>query len=102
MSARFERPVFETLSLTGYLQYRYRSKEFIDTASTYRQDAVSVVDASLGIELPSAQLKIEAWVENAFDTTYANQALATPLQAGSISGFMAPPRSFGVGLNVDF
>ncbi|MFX4505178.1 hypothetical protein ABTA62_19450, partial [Acinetobacter baumannii] len=76
--------------------YRYRSAQLVDTAGTARQGPVSLVDLDLGIALPQAGLRIDAGVRNLFDTAYAEQVLATPLQAGSASGFLGAPRTFSL------
>ncbi|SDA35867.1 TonB-dependent receptor [Sphingomonas sp. NFR15] len=94
LAASFDAPVSRTMSVTGRVQYRYRSSQFVDTAGTYRQRSFDVLDAKAGIALPSARLSLEVGVRNLLDITYVEQVLATPLQAGSYSGFLGAPRTF--------
>lgn len=96
VSALLDQPVSLPLNVTGRLQYRYRGAQFVDTAGSARQRPIDLVDGSLGARLPAAGFRVEAWVQNLFDVTYVDQVLATPLQAGSLSGFMGAPRTFGV------
>lgn len=102
LAARIEQPVLPALNLTGRVQYRYRSAQLVDTAGTARQGPVSLVDLDLGIALPQAGLRIDAGVRNLFDTAYAEQVLATPLQAGSASGFLGAPRTFSLRVQKTF
>jgi len=96
VAARWDQPVSGQMSLSGRIQYRYRSGQFVDTASAYRQGPVSLVDVKGGIGLPPQGLTLELGVRNLFDVTYVDQVLATPLQAGSFSGFLGAPRTFEV------
>ncbi|WP_258043038.1 TonB-dependent receptor [Sphingomonas sp. NBWT7] len=96
IAALLERPVSPAINLTGRLAYRFRSAQFVDTAGTTRQEPTHLVDASLGLRLPASDLEVNLMASNLLDVTYVEQALATPLQAGSISGFLAPPRTIQV------
>lgn len=96
VAARFEQPVSSAVNLTGRIQYRYRGAQYIDTAGTARQDAVSLVDLDVGIALPAQHLRLDFGARNLLNTTYVDQVLATPLQAGSLSGFLGAPRTFEV------
>lgn len=102
VSAVLDRPVSAAVDLVGRVQYRYRGRQFVDTAGTAEQRPVSLADASFGVRLPRSDLRIEAWVQNLFDVTYVNQVLATPLQAGSLSGFLGAPRTFGARIESRF
>jgi len=94
VAAVLDQPVAPQLNVTARAQYRYRGGQFIDTAGTTWQSPVHLVDASLGLRLPASTLRLDLLVSNLFNVTYAEQALATPLQAGSVSGFMGAPRTF--------
>jgi outer membrane receptor protein involved in Fe transport len=94
LAAVLDQPVTPSWNLTARAQYRYRGGQFIDTAGTSRQAPVHLVDASLGVGLPASALRLDLLVSNLFDVTYAEQALATPLQSGSVSGFLGAPRTF--------
>ncbi|MBF7015671.1 TonB-dependent receptor (plasmid) [Novosphingobium resinovorum] len=94
LAASIDAPVSRTMSVTGRVQYRYTSSQFVDTAGSYRQGPVDILDIKAGVGFPSARLNLEVGVRNLLDVTYVEQVLATPLQAGSYSGFLGAPRTF--------
>lgn len=94
IAAQLDRPVSDTLSVTGRIQYRYRGGQFVDTAGSYRQGPVGLLDVKAGVGFTAERINIEIGVRNLFNVTYVEQVLATPLQAGSFSGFLGAPRIF--------
>jgi len=102
VSAELDQPVSSAVNLTGRVQYRYRGGQFVDTAGNTWQRPVNLIDASVGARLPPTGVRFEAFVQNLADVTYVNQALATPLQTGSVSGFMGAPRTVGVRVETRF
>lgn len=63
-------PLTASLNATGRVQYQYSSRQFINTANTSTQGAVSLVNANIGIRAEAIGLTVEAWVQNFFDTSY--------------------------------
>jgi iron complex outermembrane recepter protein len=102
LGAQLDQPISDTVAVTGRVQYRFRSRQFIDTAGTAQQSAVSLVDASIGLGFPAHRVGVELTAQNLFNVTYVEQVLATPLQAGSLSGFLGAPRRIAVRVSKTF
>ncbi|MGJ3627367.1 hypothetical protein AB5I41_11150 [Sphingomonas sp. MMS24-JH45] len=63
VALNLDQPVADDLNLTGRVQYRYTSAQLINAAGTSRQGAVSLLNANLGIKLPSSNLTVEVGPE---------------------------------------
>ncbi|NML96265.1 TonB-dependent receptor [Novosphingobium olei] len=95
-------PITENVNLTARLQYQYTGKQFVNTAGTEVQGAVSLVNANLGFKLPKSGLTVEGWVQNLFDETYFTAAFNSTLQTGDIRGYLGAPRTYGIRLRAAF
>lgn len=102
VALNLDQPVGDDLNLVARVQYQYTSAQLISTASTARQGPVSLLNANLGVKLPSSNLTVEGWVQNLFDRTYFTQAFATPLQTGDENGYLGASRTYGIRLRASF
>lgn len=88
-------------TLTGMLQVQYTGDRYTNTASNLKEDALTLVNANLGITLESG-LSISAYLRNALDERYVAQHFNTPLQGDDRNGFVGAPRTFGIALRKSF
>lgn len=79
----------------------FRGDYFYDDSNIEGQDAYSLTNFRFGAR--GKRLFAEAWLRNAFDTTYIPTALAYPgLAPSGYLGEMGAPRTFGVRAGVTF
>ena len=88
-------------ALTGLLQVQYSGERFTNTASNLQEDAVTLVNANLGVKFDSG-LSVSAFIRNATDERYVSQHFNTPLQGDDRNGYVAAPRTFGVSVRKTF
>ncbi|MFN4183980.1 MAG: TonB-dependent receptor [Hyphomonas sp.] len=88
-------------ALTGLLQVQYTGERFTNTASNLQEDAVTLVNANLGLAFDNG-LSVTAFIRNAFDERYVAQHFNTPLQGDDRNGYVAAPRTFGISLRKTF
>jgi iron complex outermembrane receptor protein len=89
----------------GYLraEYLFESQtqvvENVSEAIAGRE--VNVLNLSLGVEWENG-FEIMGWMRNVTDDQYLLSAFPTVIQPGSFSGYLAPPRTFGLTVRKDF
>lgn len=88
-------------ALTGLLQVQYSGERYTNTASNLQEDAVTLVNANLGLKFDTG-LSVSAFIRNAFDERYVSQHFNTPLQGDDRNGYVAAPRTFGVSVRKTF
>ncbi len=95
------RPIGASARFYGRADVALYGSYFYDEANREGQDTYSLVNARVGIGL--GRLSVEAWVRNAFDTSYIPVAFAFGALAPSgFLGEMGPPRTFGISAGVTF
>ncbi len=89
--------------VSGYVRAEivFRGDYFYDDSNTEGQDAFSLTNFRFGVR--GKRLFAEAWLRNAFDSTYIPTAIAYPgLAPSGYLGEMGAPRTFGVRVGVTF
>lgn len=95
------RPIGASARVYGRADLVVYGSYFYDEANLEGQKTYSLVNARAGIGL--GRLSVEAWVRNAFDTSYIPVAFAFGALAPSgFVGEMGPPRTFGVSAGIAF
>jgi iron complex outermembrane receptor protein len=92
-----------TSAVSGYARAEivFRGDYFYDDSNVEGQDAYALTDFRFGAR--GRRLFAEAWIRNAFDTTYIPTAIAYPdLAPSGYLGEMGAPRTFGVRAGVTF
>ena len=92
-----------TDAVSGYARAEivFRGDYFYDDSNAEGQDAYSLSNFRFGAR--GKRLFAEAWLRNAFDTTYIPTAIAYPgLAPSGYLGEMGAPRTFGVRAGVTF
>lgn len=102
LALNLDQPVADDLNVTGRVQYQYTSTQLISTATTARQGSVGLLNANLGVKLPSSNFTVEGWMLNVLDKTYFTQTFETPLQTGDQNGYLGAPRTYGIRLRANF
>ncbi|MEE4279766.1 MAG: TonB-dependent receptor [Halieaceae bacterium] len=103
-SVAYYRPITSGLAFNGAVNWRYRS-EFTtgqDNDPLTGQDAFTTVNATIGIGNLDDQWRVELWGKNLTDETVINIGFDTPLQTGSMSAFIEPPRMYGGTVRYNF
>ena len=109
-AAGYQRSV-ESLGIIafGNVDVRWQSRTYVGASANparqdFYQDAYAVVGARLGAQTLDGHYKVEVWARNLFNQHAWSVLNNTTLQPGfggmpgSISGFVADPRTFGVTL----
>jgi len=92
-----------TAAVSGYVRAEivFRGDYFYDDSNTEGQDSFSLTNFRFGVR--GKRLFAEAWLRNAFDSTYIPTAFAYPgLAPSGYLGEMGAPRTFGVRAGVTF
>lgn len=102
-SFRQEVPVSDRVLGYGRVSYSYRGAVTHDLSLDpfTREDAFSLVDAQLGVEL-GAGLEAYIFGRNLFDVTYAERIIPAVFFGGAYSQYVSPARAIGLGLNASF
>lgn len=95
-------PIAPGLNLTGLAQVQYRDDMYTNTASNLTQDATTLLNANIGLELEDHDLSISAFIRNATDEVYVTQHFNTPLQDIDRNAYLGAPRTYGVMLRKTF
>jgi len=82
--------LFGRAEMAGLGQIQY------DNANSRGQDSYALANFRLGIE--RGGIRLEAWVRNAFDESYAPTAIPNPFSPSGWAGSVGEPRFFGVNL----
>ena len=102
ISLNLDYPIKPGLALTGLAQVQYTDDVFTNTASNLTQEAVTLVNANLGLNFEDMDMSISAFVRNATDETYVSQHFNTPLQGTDRNAYMGAPRTYGLMLRKMF
>lgn len=89
----------------GYLraEYLYESDTQVveNVPAEYASREVNVLNLSLGVEWENG-FEIMGWARNVTDDRYLLSAFPTVIQPGSFSGYLSPPRTYGVTVRKSF
>ncbi len=96
----FDHPLSDNLSLTGRLQYQYRSSQEI--GSGLKEDSVGLVNANLSLVSESHGWQVELWGQNITGEEYATAAFNSPFQSGDFNAYVGAPRTYGITLRGSF
>ena len=97
-------PITNGLALNAAASWRYRS-EFTtgqDNDPMTLQDSFTTINATVGIADIDGVWELEVWGKNLTDETVLNIGFDTPLQTGSFSAFVEPPRMYGGTVRYNF
>ncbi|MEP1445880.1 MAG: TonB-dependent receptor [Paraglaciecola sp.] len=104
----YQQPLTDNLSLTGSLVYSYRSDIFFEPANApisgldISEDAISLVNARVGIADETNRWSASLYVSNLFDKEYLVDAGNTGGSFGNPTFVAGPPRFVGVEFNMAF
>ena len=97
-------PISNEMVLNAAASWRYRS-EFTtgqDNDPMTLQDSFTTVNATIGVGDTDGVWELEVWGKNLTDETVLNIGFDTPLQTGSFSAFVEPPRMYGATMRYNF
>ncbi len=96
-SATYEHPIYNDLVGRGNLDIKYNTDANTNSTGNQLQvqKAYSIVDARVGVGPSDKRWSLEFFVQNLFDTHYAEGIFDSPFQSGSQSAFLGQPRTFG-------
>jgi iron complex outermembrane receptor protein len=97
VSATFEQPVSSKLLLRANLGAKYMS-EFNTGSNLARskiQDALTLVNARIGLGAEDESWMVELWSQNVTDEEYYQVAFDATLQGGMVDAFLGAPRTYG-------
>jgi iron complex outermembrane receptor protein len=98
---QYTRAVTSAVNAYARAEIVFRGDYFYDDSNTEGQDAFSLANFRFGAR--GRRLFAEAWLRNAFDTTYIPTAFAYPgLAPSGYLGEMGAPRTFGVRAGLTF
>lgn len=99
-SLTYERPLVADLVGRANINVKFDSdyNTGSDLNPLKNQDAFSRVGARVGVGPQDRRWSVELWVENLFDTHYAQVIIDAPFQAGSEVAYLGAPRTFGITL----
>lgn len=102
VSLNLDRPVSDKYGVIGRFAALYAGEEYNNTAGLQKRDAVTTYDFSLGLKALESRWTLSTWCRNCSDERYVSQNKNTPIRSGNVSGFVAPPRTYGVTLRGTF
>ncbi len=107
LAATYEQPVGNTLVFRGNVGAKYTSE--YNTGSNLdprkKQDAMTLVNARLGLGADNESWMVELWAQNltdeeyyqvAFDATLQGSSADLPLPTSTVNAFLGAPRTYGV------
>ncbi len=97
-------PISAGLAANAAVSWRYRS-EFTtgqDNDPMTLQESFTTVNATFGVADIEGGWELEVWGKNLTDETVLNIGFDTPLQTGSFSAFVEPPRMYGGTVRYNF
>lgn len=101
-SLNLDYPLSPGISLTGLAQVQYTDDVFTNTASNLTQDAVTILNANIGLNFEAYDLGVSAYVRNATDETYVTQHFNTPLQDIDRNAYLGAPQTYGLMIRKTF
>lgn len=104
----YNQPLTDNLNMTGSLVYSYRSDIFFEPANApisgldISQDAISLVNAKIGMTDEVNRWSVSLYVSNLFDNEYLVDAGNTGGSFGNPTFVAGPPRFVGLEFNMAF
>ena len=100
----YTRPINNAIAFDIATSWRYRSSfnTAQDADPLARQKSIWTVNATVGLTAVDGSWRFEVWGKNLTDETVLNIGFDTPLQTGSFSGFVEPPRMYGATATYNF
>jgi len=100
----YNRPITQGLMFNAATNWRYRSSfnTAQDNDSLAQQGSIWTFNATVGIGAEDGRWAFEVWGKNLTDKTIQNIGFDTPLQNGSFSAFIEPPRMMGATATFNF
>ncbi|BFM14584.1 TonB-dependent receptor [Maricurvus nonylphenolicus] len=98
----FEQPIADNFSLTGRVQYQYRSSQYISSNTLAKDDNLGLINANLALVSEDQGWQLELWGQNLAGKDYATYAFSTPLQTGDMGAYAGAPRTYGITLRGSF
>ncbi|BFM17349.1 TonB-dependent receptor [Maricurvus nonylphenolicus] len=96
-------PLSDDLSLTGQLQYIYKSSRFASTSiEGIKLGHLDIFNLNLGLRSASMGWVIELWAQNLADKTYSTTVFNSPGQAGDLNTYLGAPRTYGLTIRGEF
>lgn len=112
VAATYETPIGGGLIARGNVSAKYMGdyNTGSDLAPQKAQDSYTLVNARVGIGAEGGRWMLEAWAQNLTDEEYLQVAFNSPLQGletdpaaiRTYSGFLAPPRTYGLTLRLSY
>jgi outer membrane receptor protein involved in Fe transport len=103
-SASYVRPLSARLTLRASAAAKYSSAyntgSNLDPAKV--QPAFTLVNGRIGLGAPDERWAVELWGQNLTGEDYFQVIIDQSLQSGTLAGFLAPPRTYGVTLRTEF
>lgn len=90
-----------SLELFYRTELLYRGDVFTEGANNETQDALALVNASIGIGSDSGW-RATAYVQNLTNEDYVTLHFNTPLQGDDRNGYVGAPRTYGVSISYEF
>jgi iron complex outermembrane recepter protein len=101
-AVNFDHPIGDNLSLTGRLQYQYRSSQYISSNTLAKDDNLGLINANLALVSEGQGWQLELWGQNLAGKDYATYAFSSPLQTGDLNAYAGAPRTYGITLRGSF
>ncbi|NKI15913.1 TonB-dependent receptor [Spongiibacter sp. KMU-166] len=92
----------ENFTLDWRTEVIYRDEVFTNTDNNNTQDALTLVNASIGIAPNEANWRVMFFVQNLTEENYVTTHFNTPLQGSDINGYIGAPRTFGLSASREF
>ncbi|MBP7704528.1 MAG: TonB-dependent receptor [Caulobacter sp.] len=104
MAVAYERDIAGDLAFRANLNVRYSSayNTGSDLNPVKMQDEYTLVNARLGIGAQDDRWRVELWGANLTDEGYSQVIFDASLQTGTYNTILAPPRTYGVTLRLQY
>lgn len=98
----FEQPIADNFTLTGRVQYQYRSSQYISSNTLAKDDNLGLINANVALVSEDQGWQLELWGQNLAGKSYATYAFSSPLQTGDMNAYAGAPRTYGITLRGSF
>lgn len=96
-------PLTDDLSLTGQLQYVFKSTRYASTSiEGIKLGHLDLFNLNLGLRSNSMGWVVELWAQNLTDKTYSTTVFNSPGQAGDLNTYLGAPRTYGLTIRGEF
>ncbi len=98
LGGQYRAEIGELGSVTGRLDYSYRSAQFLDAANSpgLRQEAYGLINARIAYETPDGQFQLAAFGKNLNDKAYKVNGIDASSFFGIAFASFGPPRTWGI------